>query len=165
MTSPNAPDLNCELALLRARCAAMERSHTRWRAVTIGALLIAGAMFLMGQAARHKQLEAQAFILLDDTGRDRAQLTVDKEGSTALVLKSPDGVTDASLAILQNRALAFRLRSPRKEVSFEIAQDGVAALRINEKYARSSVELGVDSAGRPRLILTDAEGKIVHKAP
>lgn len=151
---------------LQVRIDALERRVRR----QTGLLLVAGttlaALVLMGEAPpRAKTVEAQAFVLVDEAGHDRAQLSLTKEGTAALVLKSVDGVSDARLAILPDGGVTLSLRSPRKSAAIEVPADGTAAVRIAEKYAKSSAELSLDPSGKPRVLLTDVEGKVAFKGP
>jgi hypothetical protein len=152
-------DLEARLAVLEAKV-----RRTRMVAAAAGALL--AVVLLSGQApGRAKIVEANAFVLVDDAGKERAQLAVNKDGAAALVFRHGDGVTDARFALLGDGSMSLAMRNPRKSLSLEMSADGIAALRLNEKYAKSAVEAAIDSAGRPRLVLLDPEGKAVFKAP
>ncbi|MCK6550726.1 hypothetical protein L6R52_33120 [Myxococcota bacterium] len=156
----NTPDLVHRISHL-------ERSARRMRLALGASVTLLGALLLTGQttAPKARVVEGSAFVLVDDAGRDRAQLSLTKDGATALVLKSADGVSDARLAILGDGGVGLSLRSPRRSANIELAGDGPAAIRLTEKYAKSSVEISLDGAGRPRVLLTDPEGKVTFKAP
>jgi hypothetical protein len=155
-----------QLSVLEARLRDLEKRQSRMRFAWIALAGAIGAFVLMGQAtARSRTIDAEAFALFDDSGKERAQLSVSKDGAVALLLKNRDGVADANLAVLQDGSINLRMRNPRKSAVFEIASDGTAALRINEKYAKSTLELGIDASGTPRIVMTDPSGKAVYKAP
>lgn len=152
---------------LSLRVARLERSARRSKLALGASMAVLGAVLLTGQAPapRTRVVEGSAFVLVDDAGRDRAQLSLTKDGATALVLRSADGITDARLALLGDGGVGLSLRAPRKSASIELSGDGPAAIRLTEKYAKSSVEISLDTAGRPRVLLTDAEGRVTFKAP
>jgi hypothetical protein len=156
-----------ELERVRDRMKRLENKHRRHLAVEALLLVGLGSILLMGQGApkRMRAIDAEAFVLVDDGGKERAQLTVNKEGAVALGLKSTDGVADANLGVLADGTITFRLRNPRKSVVIDIAAEGSASIRMNEKYAKSALELGIDAGGKPRIVMSDAEGKAVFKAP
>jgi hypothetical protein len=156
-----------ELDRLRDRVERLEKRQRRRIAFEVLAFTLIGAALLMGQGGtkRMRAIDAEAFVLIDDSGKERAQLSVNKEGAVAFGLKSADGVADANMGVLADGTITFRMRNPRKSAVIDIASDGSATLRMNEKYARSSLELGIDAAGKPRFVMSDAEGKAVFKAP
>jgi hypothetical protein len=155
-----------EIERVRDRLEKLERKHRRRIAAEVLVLAMIGAALLMGQSPkRMRTIDAEAFVLVDDSGKERAQLTVNKEGAVAFGLKSADGVADANMGVLADGTITFRMRNPRKSAVIDIASDGSATLRMNEKYAKSALELGIDAAGKPRFVMSDAEGKAVFKAP
>jgi hypothetical protein len=151
---------------LNARLAMLEKKVRRTRTLLYGVVGSFGVVLLLGQApVKQKVVEASAFVLVDDHGKERAQLALTKDGSAALWFRHGDAVTDARFALLNDGTISLAMKNPRKSMSLEMTGDGTAALRIHEKYAKSSVEVGLDSAGRPRVLLIDPEGKAVFKAP
>lgn len=152
---------------LAARLETLEKQVRRTRTALYAVLGLGAATLLVGQAPapRTKVVEAGAFVLVDELGKERAQLALSKDGAAALWFRHQDGVTDARFALLQDGTVSLSMKNPRKSASLELAQDGTAALRINEKYAKSAVEVSIDGSGRPRVMLVDPEGKAVFKAP
>src|SRR5262245_31701575 len=133
---------------LNARLALLEVKVRRTRTLLFAALAVLGAVLLAGQApVRQKVVEANAFVLTDDSGKERAQLAVSTDGAAALWFRHQDGVTDARFALLLDGTLSLQMKTPRKTMTMEMTTDGGAALRINEKYAKSAVEVGMDGSG------------------
>jgi hypothetical protein len=155
-----------QISSLEARIATLEKRERHARRLGAVIAVVLGVLLLGAEAPhRSRTIDAEAFALFDETGKERAQLSVSKEGAVALVLRNRDGVADANLAVLQDGSINLRMRHPRKSAVFEIASDGGASLRINEKYAKSSLEVGIDAGGKPRIVMTDVDGKAVFKAP
>lgn len=145
----------------------LEKKLLRMRIAAGASLALVGAGLLMGQAPAKniKVVEATAFLLVDENGKERAQLSATKDGGAALIFRHNDAVTDARFALLGDGSISLAMKNPKKSASLELAPDGTAALRINEKYAKSAVEVGIDGSGRPRVMLLDPQGKAVFMAP
>jgi hypothetical protein len=145
----------------------LEKKLRHMRIAAAASLTLLGAGLLMGQAPNRtaKVVEASAFLLVDENGKERASLQATKDGGAALIFRHQDAVTDARFALLGDGSISLSMKNPKKSATLELAQDGTAALRINEKYAKSAVEVGIDNAGRPRVMLLDPQGKAVFLAP
>src|SRR5262245_9067545 len=109
-----------DLHHLETRLAALENKVRRMRLLAAAATCTALAAFLVGGAPpRNKIVEASTFVLIDEQGKERAQLGVSPDGAAALLLRHGDGFTDARLGLLPNGTMALSMRNPRKSASLE----------------------------------------------
>jgi len=86
---------------IEQRLGKLERQNRRMKLAGVGALVIAGAFLLMGQARAPRTLpevRARDFILEDAQGRERANLTVASAGP-GLVLYGEDGKLRVGLSV------------------------------------------------------------------
>lgn len=151
---------------LEARVARLEVQLRRARRM-VGALSILGAAaLLMGQApTRPRVLTAEAFVLTDAGGKPRGQLALGEDGSASLMLQHARGASDAGLVVLPDGGVALRLRTHRQHAAVELTPEGLGRVRLNHAHGKSSVEVGLDEGARPRVILSDAAGRVVFQAP
>ena len=75
---------------LQGRLLKLEKQNRRFKQLGVAVLTVPAILLLMGQAASKKTIEANEFILRDDSGNVRARLEVDK-GVAQLLLFDPDG--------------------------------------------------------------------------
>ena len=77
---------------IRGRLIRLERQNRRLKQLGAAALIVAASLALMGQASQKKTVEANEFILRDNSGNVRARLSVDEKFSTTqLVLFDKEG--------------------------------------------------------------------------
>ena len=148
---------------LKARIDALERRHTRtWVLLIVGLFAIA----LIGAKKRTPPVvDAKAFVLVDDAGKSRAQLALADDGNVSLLLTAANGTANAGMTVLQDGSVALRLKNQKRSSTWELSSDGNARVRFNQMHSKAAVEIGIDAAGRPRVVLNDGFGKVVHKAP
>jgi len=80
------------LEVLVKRVERLERQNRRFRLGGLGVLLAAGSFLLVGAAGPAKTVQAENFVLLDDTGKQLAVLhNVPKQGPTLEMHDSIDG--------------------------------------------------------------------------
>src|SRR5262245_53034175 len=129
---------------LHARPQLLEAQVRRTRTLLYAVIAALGAVLFLGQAPVEQKIrDANAFVLTDETGKERAQLAMSKDGAATLWFRHHDGVTDARFSLLADGTMTLAMKNPRKSMSLDLAGDGTAALRINEKYAKSAVEVGI----------------------
>jgi len=152
-------DLSCRLEKLEAQ-------NRRLRKVFILLLIAAGALVMMGQLRNplrglegvaqapppidYGKLRAQAFILTDDRGHERASLVTDGSGSVFLVMFDKDGKPRADLQV-SNYGPSINFYDPNAKtrlvigsttlVGSHVAKDGIV-----EKNPPSSIVM-FDSSG------------------
>lgn len=152
--------------LLEARLTALEARHRRTRRGLVVASVLALSLGLVAaKRPAPSVVDAKAFVLVDDTGRSRAQLALTEDGSVNLILTAPQGSADAGMTVLADGSVALRLKNAKRTGTIEITPNGTARMRFNQANSKTAVELGIDEAGRPRLVLNDGLGKVVHQAP
>jgi hypothetical protein len=83
---------------IRGRLIRLERQNRRLKQMGAAALIVAASMILMGQASQKKTVEANEFILRDNSGKVRASLSLKLNTSIAqLVLFDSEGTPRAQL--------------------------------------------------------------------
>jgi len=83
---------------IRGRLISLERQNRRLRQIGVAALVLAASLVLMGQASPKKTIEANEFILRDNSGKVRANLSLkEKESIAQLVLFDNEGTRRATL--------------------------------------------------------------------
>jgi hypothetical protein len=75
---------------LQERVLKLEKQNHRFKQLGVAGLIVPALLLVMGQAPSKKTVEANEFILRDDSGNVRARLEVDK-GVAQLLLFDPDG--------------------------------------------------------------------------
>jgi hypothetical protein len=74
----------------------LERQNRRLKQAGTAVLIVTALLALMGQASPKKTIEANEFILRDDSGNVRGRLTVDDNTMGAfLILSGKDGIHDS----------------------------------------------------------------------
>lgn len=155
------------LRILESKVARAERSKRRQLVAGLGVLL--GLFALLGAGSSmtgggtsdqgptgEKQIRANAFILVDEDGRERASLTLLKEGP-ALGLNDEDGKLRALLSTDKDGAsLGLYDENGKVRVGLTSRKDapGLFLLDANGKVRAG---LGVDKDG-PRPMLRDEDG-------
>jgi hypothetical protein len=81
----------------------LERQNRSLKRVGLSLLLLLSAIGLMGQAQKNKKVEAERFVLLDEQGRERADLSIRSKG-VALVFLDEGGHKQMSLSSLTDTA-------------------------------------------------------------
>jgi hypothetical protein len=99
---------------------------------------------LMDTQILARAVEAEAFVLVDATGRRRAVLTTRAEGTVCLSLIDPDGKVRAGI---------------------EGEPEGRWRLVFADKNGTNRVALGVTADGSPLLAFTDQDGVVIWTAP
>jgi hypothetical protein len=83
---------------LHERLLKVERQNLRFKRIGAAALVVAVSLLVMGQASQKKTVEANEFVLRDDSGNMRAKLSVDEKTSVAqFLLLDKEGRLDIKL--------------------------------------------------------------------
>jgi len=133
------------VAVLAQRAARLERQNRHLRLG--GLVMVALLTGLIALAAvpgleYFKSVEAERILVLDETGKVRGGLWVDKDGASTLALSDQNGVVRATLRV--------PVTGPR--------------LDLCSPKGTPQASLIVDSAG-PALELRNEEGMLVFRAP
>jgi len=146
-----------DLGELHSRLAALEKQNRRFRQLGAALLVLTASLAVMGQAPSKKIIEANEFILRDDSGKLRARLSLEETQSAATFqLFEPNGTEKVHIdsgasgagtkMTLSGAAIAF---SDVGEFGL-LVPDMLLMVKVGEP---SRMELG-----RGRLRLTDAQG-------
>lgn len=146
---------------LEARIAGLETRLSRTRRALAAALLVGLVGGVAAAKAPPRPVVGSAFVLVDEAGKTRGQLALAEDGTASFILQSPSGAGDAGFLVSPSGASALRLRSPKRSVVLEAADDGRAELRVLQTHAKTAVAVGIDPAGRPQVVLNDKAGKVV----
>ncbi len=148
---------------LATRLTQLERRQRLTVAVLLVSLLALG--LVAAKRTAPAVVDARAFVLVDEAGESRAQLALAEDGAVSFLMKGPGGRSDAGMTVMADGSVALRLKNTQRTGTIEIAPDGAAHVRFMQASSKAAVELGIDGKGRPRIVLNDGFGKVVHQAP
>lgn len=148
------------------RLAQLERENRRLKAAGLLVLIVAGAVFLMGQARPPQRVVASEFVLVNASGEVMAQLgAYDEEGMASLSLRPP--VPNGS-GLFVGYIKATRPMIPddptstRTEFEPAISLHGPGA----QSDTRTSLNMGINLVHRvPEIMMTDQNGRVIWTAP
>jgi hypothetical protein len=134
----------------------LEKQNRKLKHAGVVALILAAAVFLMGQTAQKKTVEANEFILRDANGNLRAALGVDKDG-TGLFLWDAAGKIRAALEVVADEPQLVLYDSAGKQSAALSIYKGVPGLGLFDSAGnpRATLDVGADGPG---LTLSDQEG-------
>jgi hypothetical protein len=69
----------------------LEKPNRRFKQIGVAAAIVPSLLFLMGQAASRKTVEANEFILRDSGGNIRGKLSADESSAAQFLLFDPNG--------------------------------------------------------------------------
>jgi hypothetical protein len=75
-----------ELTRIIAKVEAVERENRKLKRMILSAVVVAGAVLLMGQARPNRTIEAEKFVLKDANGKIRARLEMESDSPTLALL-------------------------------------------------------------------------------
>jgi hypothetical protein len=128
-----------DLAAVVTRLEQVERQNRRMKIGGILVVLVASAGLLMAQAMpKTTTVEAQAFVVRDATGTQRAALHLTPDGGAALSFLDPAG---------------------RGRAALRIDREGSPDLTLLDQTATTRAVLRVERNGAPGLVLYDPAGK------
>lgn len=143
---------------LERRLKHVERENRRLKRAV--ALLVIGvaAVFLMGQAlAQRRTVAAEAFIVRDGLGRDRAMLTALADGTVGLSFYDTGGVPRAWLRVLADGTpgLVLSDRTGHARTMVNVQEDGLAGLLLYDQSGNPRTWMNVMADGTGGLALFD----------
>ncbi|MEQ8274553.1 MAG: hypothetical protein RKU31_12875 [Deltaproteobacteria bacterium] len=148
---------------LESRVRRLERRLRHTIALAVVAVLAVG--LVAAKRTAPAVVDARAFVLVDESGNSRAQLALTDDGAVSFLMQGPGGRSDAGMTVMSDGSVALRLKNTQRTGTIEIAPDGAAHVRFMQATSKAAVELGIDAKGRPRIVLNDGFGKVVHQAP
>lgn len=137
---------------LAQRLDRLERENRRLRRV--GATLAVGvaAVVLMGQARTPARvIEAQKFVLRDESGKIHAELDLGRHGTPFLAFSDQDGKARAGLGLMPDGAPVLRLadRDGKVRAALDVGADGAPGLTLYDQDENPRVSLDMRPDGRP----------------
>ncbi|HSB81872.1 MAG TPA: hypothetical protein VLM91_24085 [Candidatus Methylomirabilis sp.] len=157
-----------DLAAVVTRLEKVERQNWRMKVGGILALLVAGAGLLMGQAMpRATTVEAEAFIVRDATGRQRAALHLVPDGGVALSFFDPAGVGRAALRIDREGSPDLTLidQSAKNRAVLRVERNGAPGLALFDQAGNPRAALHVVLDGSGLLQLSNKDEKLYTRVP
>jgi len=141
----------------------LERQNRRMKLAGLGALIIAGAILLMGQTSGPRALsevKANSFLLVDGSGRTRAVLHMMEHGGPGLALYDENGKARAVLGVVSDGTPVFGLYGANGNMRATLTafSDG-SKLDLFDANGKTRAGLAVASAGSATLSLFDANEK------
>lgn len=126
------------------RCDSLEQENRRFKLVGVPVLVFLVVIFASQAFSQPQVVEAQRFLVRDPaTGRSRAALSLLQDGSVGLSILGLDG----------------------KSLSLSADAGGNMGLTLYDKNRQLRAELFATGGGTSSLVLRDAAGKIIWKAP
>jgi len=142
---------------IKQRLEKLERQNRRMKLAGVGALVIAAAFLLMGQASGPRTLpevRANSFVLVDAQGRQRATLSMDMN-EPGLALRDASGAIRAMLANSpQGPTLGLLDANGKAAATLAVLSDG-PLLGMLDANLTQGVMLDIPAHG-PELKLNDA---------
>ncbi len=135
----------------------------------LAALAVIAGVVVMGQATGNKVakvVEAESFVVRDESGKTRAQLGVMADGAT-LRLYDVDGKAFAELVGKSYGAGALQLRD-RHGIVRAIMFVGATEepyLRLYDLEGKPRIDLAVEAGVRPVIAVRNKAGKVMWSAP
>jgi hypothetical protein len=157
-----------DLAAVVARLEKVERQNWRMKAGGILVLLVASAGLLMGQAMpKATTVEAEAFVLRDAAGKQRAALYLPPEGGAALSFFDPAGIGRAALRVDREGSPDLTLfdQAAKVRAVLRVERTGLPGLVFFDQAGKARATLYVVSDGSAVLQLSDKDERVFWRAP
>lgn len=157
-----------DLAAVIARLEKVERQNWRMKVGGILILLVAGAGLLMGQAMpKVTTVEAEAFIVRDATGKQRAAFHLAPDGGVALSFFDPAGVGRAALRIDREGSPDLTLidQSAKNRAVLRVERNGAPGLTLFDQAGNPRATLHVVLDGSGLLQLSNKDEKLYTRVP
>jgi hypothetical protein len=143
---------------LAERVTNLEAQNRRFRKALMAALVVASAIAVMGQARTSRVVEANEFVLRDNSGAVRARLSIEATTKPTLTFYGERNFISASLAGGDEPFLVLNRAGTNEMVQLGVNR-GFYGLGLYEKEIRAglSVQSGnaglelFDEAGKPRV--------------
>lgn len=137
---------HASLDVLAHRLGRLERENRRLKLAGLLVLTLFASVFLMGQARPPTTIEAQEFVIVDTSGKSLGRLGVGDDGLPILTMRG----TDDTIRVLVS-----------------VYDDGSAIMSLGALPlgSISRLAIGTDEHGNPALVMRDANGGVVWRAP
>ena len=129
------------LSRLEAQQASLQRSNKHLRMMTGALMLLCGALFTMAEVSPTvpETLEAQQFLLRDNTGKLRGAMGILADGAVGLNLSDPSG---------------------RTRVTVDLASNGTPGVDLYDQDGKVRATMALGDAGQPGLGLYGPNGHL-----
>jgi hypothetical protein len=157
-----------DLAAVVTRLEKVERQNWWMKVGGIMVLLVASAGLLMGQAMpKATTVEAEAFVLRDAAGKQRAALQLSPEGGAALSFFDPAGIGRAALRVDREGSPDLTLldQAAKVRAMLRVERTGLPGLVFFDQDGKARATLYVVSDGSAVLQLSDKGERIFWRAP
>jgi hypothetical protein len=157
-----------DLVAIVTRLEKVERQNWRMKVGGIMVLLIASAGLLMGQAMpKATMVEAEAFVVRDAKGIQRAALHLAPDGGAALSLFDPAGFGRAALRVDREGSPDLTLidQAGKNRAVLRVERNGSPGLALFDPAGRPHATLYVVSDGSGLLQLTDKDEREFRRVP
>ncbi len=146
----------------------LEREN-RWmkRAGAVG-IALAAVVLVMGQAkAEPRVIEAEAFVVRDGEGKQRAVLSMEKPNTPSLVLFDKNGTKRVYLLAEQGGRASLGLGPEDGEIRtvLRVNTGGDAALNFFDANGKRGSQFGIDMLDQPSLyLMTEDRNQVILEA-
>ncbi len=157
-----------DLAAVVTRLQKVERQNWRMKVGGTMVLLVASAGLLMGQAMpKATTVEAEAFVVRDATGKQRAALHLTPDGGAALSLFDPAAKIRAALRVDREGSPDLTLLDQADKIRavLRVERTGLPGLVFFDQAGKARATLYVVSDGSAVLQLSDKDERVFWRAP
>ena len=134
------------LESLSHRLGRLEQENRRLKLAGLLGLTLLASVFLMGQARAPATIQAQEFVIVDRAGTSFGRFGMGEDGLPILTMRGKDDTIRVLVSVYDDGSAIMSL----------------GALPIG---SISRLAIGTDEHGNPALVMRDANGGIVWKAP
>jgi len=141
-----------DIEYLAKRLDRLENENRRYKRVATLLLVAVGSVFLMAQVQPKRVVEAEAFVLKDETGKTRAWLGMAKDGAGFTI--QPDGKVEQHEATESGPILQFLDKDGKMRVLLGVKRDWAgetAYVSLLDKHGSRGSGLTVAPDGSPSL--------------
>lgn len=157
-----------DLTAVVTRLEKVERQNRRMKVGGIMVLLVAGVGLLMGQAMpKATTVEAEAFVVRDATGKQRAALHLAPDGGATLSLFDPAGIGRAALRVDREGSPDLTLidQAATNRAVLRVGRNGSPGLALSDAAGKPRATLYVVSDGSGLLQLSNQDEKVYSRVP
>ncbi len=153
---------------LEQRLEKLERENRWMRRIGAVGVAIAAAVFLIGQGKdKPRVVEAEAFVLRDGEGKQRAVLSMEKPNTPSLVLLDQNGTKRVYLLAEQGGRASLGLGPGDGGIRtvLRVNSGGDAHLNFFDKDGKRGSQFGIDLLGQPSLhLMTEGRHQVALEA-
>jgi hypothetical protein len=151
---------------LESRFLRLEKQNRRLKQLVIAALIVPATLLVMGQSPSKKSVDANEFLLKDDSGRVRVRIGMDPKYSyPEIALLDSKGQARVEVFTSDTNGGVELLNSKGKtRANFGASEDG-STLAFYDSGFKARVDVGQTEFGGGYLTALDKDQKVIWKAP